>query len=123
MTATVRLEDNGVTVGFKLTATTQTTLYTIPNQQGVYGKGVSLTLCNVDGTSAVDITIEWTDNSASTTYKLLSTHSIPADSTIIFDLGGMKLDAGDAIKATASAANDVEGVLSLLLSPGRQVAK
>ena len=63
---------------------------------------------NVDGTNAVDATLQWTDDSDSdAAYSLLSTKSIAADSYLRIDGANIVLEAGDILKAQAGAANDL----------------
>ena len=91
-------------VGVSLTGTTLTTLYTCPTNFTAIVREIFIT--NVDGSAAVDITLSWTDTSASATYSLLSTQSIAADSHLRFNDAQIVLESGDILKAQAGAAND-----------------
>jgi hypothetical protein len=87
-------------VGVSLTSTGLTTLYTCPTNFTAIIREI------VDGSAAVDITLSWTDTSASATYSLLSTNSIAADSYLRFNDAHIILESGDILKAQAGAAND-----------------
>ena len=68
-----------INAGVSLTDTNLTTVYTCPANYKAIVKEIWLT--NVDGSSAVDATLKWTDNSDSdAAYSLLSTKSIAAES-------------------------------------------
>ena len=68
-----------INAGVSLTGTSLTTVYTCPANHKAIIKELWLT--NVDGTNAVDATLQWTDDSDSdAAYSLLSTKSIAADS-------------------------------------------
>ena len=87
-------------VGVSLTSTDLTVVYTCPTNFTTIIREIFIT--NVDGSAAVDITLSWTD----TTYSLLSTHSIAADSYLRFNDTHIILESGDILKAQAGAAND-----------------
>ena len=88
-----------------LSDTSLTTVYTCPTNFTAKIKEVWVT--NVDGSSAADITLKWTDASASATYAILSTKSVAADSYVQLADTNIILEAGDIFKAQASAANDI----------------
>ena len=95
-----------INAGVSLTGTSLTTLYTCPANHKAIIKELWLT--NVDGTNAVDATLQWTDDSDSdAAYSLLSTKSIAADSYLRIDGANIVLEAGDILKAQAGAANDL----------------
>ena len=89
-----------------LSSTDLTTVYTCPPNFTAIIRDVFLT--NVDGSSAVDATLKYTDTSASATYSLLSTKSIAADSYLRLENSYIVLETGDILKAQAGAANDLE---------------
>jgi hypothetical protein len=91
-------------VGAALSSTDLTVVYTCPTNFTAIIKEIFIT--NVDGSAAVDMTLSWTDTSASATYSLLSTHSIAADSYLRFNDAQIVLESGDILKAQAGAAND-----------------
>jgi hypothetical protein len=88
-----------------LSDTNLTTVYTCPTNFTARIKEVWVT--NVDGSSAADITLKWTDASASATYAILSTKSVAADSYVQLTDTNIILEAGDIFKAQASAADDL----------------
>jgi hypothetical protein len=89
-----------------LSSTDLTTVYTCPPNFTAIIRDVFLT--NVDGSSAVDATLKYTDTSASATYSLLSTKSIAADSYLRLENSYIVLETGDILKAQAGATNDLE---------------
>ena len=72
----VRLKNAGVS----LTSTSLTNVYTCPTNFTARIKEIWIT--NVDGSNAADITLKWTDTSASATYSILSTYSVAADNIL-----------------------------------------
>ena len=66
-----------------------------------------LWLTNVDGTNAVDVTVKWTDTSASATFAIISTKSVAADSYLRIEGANIVLEATDILKAQAGAADDL----------------
>ena len=74
----------------------------------------SIIVSNVDGTNVADVTVRFYDYHVSTAYHLAKTVSVPADSTLIV-LGKdapIYLEENDRIQAHASAAGDLEIVIS-----------
>lgn len=71
----------------------------------------SLVVSNVDGTNNADITVSIysEDNIGGTAYPIVSTLSVPADSSVIVidKSTGIYLKEDQSIGATASAANDL----------------
>tara|TARA_R100001129_G_scaffold147588_2_gene109060 strand:+ start:5932 stop:6273 length:342 start_codon:yes stop_codon:yes gene_type:complete len=88
-----------------LSTTNLTTVYTCPTNFTAIIKEVIVT--NVDGSSAADITLKFTDTSASATFDLVSTKSVAADDFLRLGDANIILEAGDIFKAQASAANDL----------------
>ena len=72
----------------------------------------SILVANIDGTNAADITVDLFRGS--TAYRLASTVSVPADSTLVVVSKdtAVYLEEGDAIRCTASAAGDLEALCS-----------
>jgi len=89
-----------------LSSTDLTTVYTCPPNFTAIIRDIFLT--NVDGSSAVDATLKYTDTSASATFSLLSTKSIAADDFLRIEDAYIVLETGDILKAQAGAANDLE---------------
>ena len=74
----------------------------------------SIIVANVDGTNAADVTVQFYNAGDTTSYHIAKTVSVPADSTLIV-LGKdapIYLEEGDKIQALASAAGDLEIVIS-----------
>ena len=89
---------------------TATAITTCPTDK-VY-KINSLVVANIDGTNAADITVDLFRSSVA--YRIASTISIPADTTLVViskDMG-MYLEEGDAIRCTASVAGDLQALCS-----------
>ena len=70
----------------------------------------ALYVANVDGTSAADLTVDIFRSA--TPYRIASTVSVPADSTLDVISKAIYLEEGDSIRLTASATNDLEAVCS-----------
>ena len=88
-----------------LSGTSLTTVYTCPTNFTATLKEVFV--ANIDGSSAADITLKYTDTSASATFDLVSTKSVAADSYLRLENANIILEAGDIFKAQASAADDL----------------
>lgn len=72
----------------------------------------SLVVANIDGTNAADITVDLFRSSVA--YRIASTISVPADTTLVViskDMG-IYLEEGDAIRCTASVAGDLQALCS-----------
>ena len=72
----------------------------------------SIIVANIDGSNASDVSVEFFDGS--TAYRLASTITVPADSTLIV-LGKdepIYLEEGHSIRGGASAASDLEIIIS-----------
>ena len=54
-----------------------------------------------------------TDSSAGTTFHIMKTVDVPADSTLVIEKP-INLEAGDILKAIASATGDLEAFASIL---------
>jgi len=106
----------GESVGYNLTATTTTTLFTVASDKIV--KVNRITCANVDGTNAADLTISVTkqnftpdgvDNfDTSGTFFLAKTISVPADATLVVLDTPIYLMEGDVLKGGAGAASDLD---------------
>lgn len=88
-----------------------TALINNPAASGKVFKINSIVVANVDGTSAADITIKLfsQDDLGGTGTALISTASVPADSTLVVmdKTTGIYLLEDKSIGATASASNDL----------------
>jgi hypothetical protein len=76
----------------------------------------TLTIANVDGVSAADITVQVVKTFSGTpsTYRIVNTVSVPADATLVAIAKdtSIYLEEDDKIQALASAAGDLEVVCS-----------
>ena len=76
---------------------------------------LTLRMTNVDGTNAATVDAKVLDSDGSTNSMIASTINVPADSTL--ELAGASkivLEAGDKVRLTASADNDIEAFASIL---------
>jgi len=74
----------------------------------------SIIVANIDGINTADVTVGFYDDSAGARYRLAYTISIPADATLVV-LGKdspIYLEESDQIEASASAASDLEIIIS-----------
>ena len=110
----------GESVGWNLTATTNTTLMTVSS--GKLIKINRMTVANVDGTNAADVTV-YIDTSVQTSSGatvaagaadvfLAKTVSVPADATLVLSDTPIYLREGDILKGGASVASDLDLFIS-----------
>ena len=100
--------------------TTATTIYQVPI--GTDSSVVhSIYIANIDGTNAATVNIEVsTDGAGSGSFfHVAKTVQVPADSSLILDKpinlrNANNASAGDLIRATASAASDLQAFVSVL---------
>ena len=100
----------GKTIGVALDTTTSTQLLACASNKLL--KINSIIVANIDGTNNCDVSVEFYNGS--TAYRLASTVMVPADSTLIV-LGKdapIYLEEGHSIRGGASAASDLEIVIS-----------
>lgn len=73
-------------------------------------------VANVDGSDAADVSVALYDASAEATYYYAKTISVAADAGLkpLGDLVGAVLEAGDKIQGQASAAGDLDIILSVV---------
>jgi hypothetical protein len=106
----------GRTVVTNLTTTNSTLVVENVAASGKVFKINSLIVSNVDGSATADITINLfsEDNIGGTATQLVSTVSVPADSSlvVISKDTSIYLEEDRSIGATASAANDLKVVCS-----------
>ena len=110
----------GESVGFALSATTTTTLMTVASNKVV--KINRITVANVDGTNAADVTLSVTKSNftpdgvdnfdTSGTFHIAKTVSVPADATLVISDTPIYLMEGDILKGGASAASDLDLFIS-----------
>tara|TARA_B100001094_G_scaffold323237_1_gene373746 strand:- start:429 stop:752 length:324 start_codon:yes stop_codon:yes gene_type:complete len=88
-----------------------TTIYTAPaNTTGIIH---AIYISNIDGTNDATVDITVTDTSVGSTFHILKTVDVPADSTLVIEKP-INLEPTDVLKATASAAGDLEAFASVL---------
>jgi len=68
----------------------------------------TILISNDDGTNACDATVEVSNDNGSTYYKIASTISVPADSTLSLIDTPIYLDETDLIAVTAGTASDLD---------------
>lgn len=102
----------GKTVGAALTTTTTTDILTCASNKLI--KINSIIVSNVDGTNDANATVYFYDSSATARYALAYTITVPADSTLVVMSkdSPIYLEESDQIEAGASAASDLEIVIS-----------
>lgn len=86
--------------------TNRTTMIDVPADTAV--RIDTILVANDDGTNAADCTLEVSNDNGSTYYKIASTISVPADSTLSMIDTPIYLDETDLIAITAGAANDLD---------------
>ena len=115
------MADTFKNAGVDLTTTDPTTIYTVPTAAPGALPPVfpttaivkSIIICN-DSANTTEYTIEWTDSSASATYKITNTKTITTDTTYEVLLQPLVLEESDLIKITANAANELHITMSFL---------
>lgn len=99
----------------KLTSTNATDVYQAPTGNAADRAIVlSCLVANVDGTNNAEVTIALTDGSNTVLSTLASTVVVPADASLEVIANKLILKQSQKIRATASAANDLEVTLSAL---------
>ncbi len=101
----------GRTVGAAL-GTSSADIVTNSAGSGKVFKINAIYVANVDGTSSADATVAFYDASATATYKLAHTITVPADATLDVLSKAIYLEEGDKITGLASASGDLEIVVS-----------
>jgi len=99
----------------KLSSTNATDLYQAPTSAATDRAIVlSCLVANVDGSSGAEITIALTDGSNTVLSTLASTIAVPADASIEIIANKVVMKQSQKLRATASAANDLEITVSAL---------
>jgi len=99
-------------VNADLGITADTAVYTCPSATTAV-----VLLCqvaNVDGSNSADLYLDYYDSSTTTAKALAHTIAIPGDAAINPIGGKLVLEAGDELRAWASAASDLEIVVSVV---------
>jgi hypothetical protein len=92
--------------------TSATAIVTNAAASGKVLKVNALYIANVDGTNAADISVGLYRSSASISYEIAHTVSVPADATLDVISKSIYLEEGDDLRLTASANSDLEAVCS-----------
>jgi hypothetical protein len=110
----------GGNLGWNLTATTTTTLVTVSSNYIM--KINRITVANVDGTNAADVTLSVTKTNytptgitnfdTSGTFHIAKTVSVPADATLVLSDTPIYLMEDDILKGGASVASDLDLFIS-----------
>lgn len=99
----------------KLTSTSATDIYQAPTANAADRAIVlSCLVANVDGTNAAAITLTVTDSANAVLSTLASTITVPADASLEVVTNKLILKQSQKIRATATAASDLEVTLSAL---------
>ena len=115
------MADTYKNAGLDLTTTDPTTIYTVPTANPgtlppifpTTGVINSIIVCNDSGSTTL-YTLEWTDNSASATYKITNDKSINTNTADQVLSRPLVLEESDLIKITANAANQIHISVSVL---------
>ena len=115
------MADTFKNAGVDLSTTDPTTIYTVPTANPGALPPVfpttavikSILICNDSG-NTTEYTIEWTDSSASATYKITNTKTITTNTTYEVLSQPLVLEESDLIKITANAANELHITMSFL---------
>lgn len=91
--------------------TSPTAIVTNSASSGKVFKVNTLLISNVDGSASADVTVDL--YRSSTAYHFIKTAPVPVGSTLdVLSTGSIYLEEGDALRLTASAASDLEGICS-----------
>lgn len=101
----------GRTVGAALTTSSADIVTNSAASNKVF-KVNAIYVSNVDGVNNADATVGFFDSSASATYELANTITVPADATLDILSKPIYLEEGDKITALASANSDLEIIVS-----------
>ena len=102
----------GKTIGAALGTSVTTDILTCASDKVL--KINSIIVANVDGTNSANLTVSFYDATDTTRYRLASTVTVPADSTLVV-LGKdspIYLEEGDRISGGASNASRLEIIIS-----------
>jgi len=109
------MAENFNNASVKLTTTSATDIYQAPTGNAADRAIVlSCLVANVDGTNNAQVTVVVTDGSNNVLSTLASTITVPADASLEVIANKLILKQSQKVRATASAANDLEVTLSAL---------
>lgn len=95
-----------------LSTTSITDVYTVPS--GATAVVMGCVVANVDGTNAAGITVDITTSLNAAIAKLAYLISVPAKASVELVANKVVLKSGEKLRATASAASDLEVTVSVL---------
>jgi hypothetical protein len=101
----------GKTTGAALT-TASADIVTNTAASGKVFKINAIYVANVDGVASADATVSFFNADNTTSYRIASTITVPADATLDLISKHIYLEEGDKITALASANSDLEIVVS-----------
>mgnify|MGYP003126931930 CR=1 FL=1 len=104
---TIRYKNEGV----NLNSTNTISVLTAPSDATVLIKQIQI---NNGSTSAVNLSVQVTDTSATTTFRIFN-ESVTASTTKDIINHTLVLEAGDIVKMTAGTANEIQGIISYAL--------
>lgn len=96
--------------GVKLTATTATTLYTVPSATTAIIKSLYVSNIDVAATATIDVYV----TSGGTDYYIIKGASVPVSTTLQVITESLVLEAADVLKVKASAADKLDCFTSYL---------
>tara|TARA_R100001015_G_C4629920_1_gene191149 strand:+ start:2443 stop:2784 length:342 start_codon:yes stop_codon:yes gene_type:complete len=94
--------------GVNLSTTGTTSVFTAPSDATIIIKQIQI---NNGSTGAVNLSVQVTDTSASTTFRIFN-QSLTASSTTDIINHTLILEASDILKMTAGTANEIQGIIS-----------
>ena len=97
--------------GLNLNSTNTISVLTAPSDATVLIKQIQI---NNGSTSAVNLSVQVTDTSATTTFRIFN-ESVTASTTKDIINHTLVLEAGDIVKMTAGTANEIQGIISYAL--------
>ncbi len=104
---TIRYKNEGI----NLTTTGTTSVFTAPSDATILIKQIQI---NNGSTGAVSLSVQFTDTSASATFRIFN-EQVAATTTIDIINHTLVLEAGDVLKMTAGTADEIQGVISYAL--------
>lgn len=97
--------------GFKLTTTTSTVVYTVPNTARPILD--SINLANTSG-AAVSVSVNWYKSDLAMSFALISVAPVAAGERLTINNLPISMRPDDEIRVTATAANAVDVIVCLL---------
>ena len=95
-------------------STSGTVVYTAPANAGDGAVVLSISCANINTSSVVDVTVEVLDNGGSVVSTLIKSAGIAVNTGLEVVQNKVILEAGEAIKLTASSNNDLSATIGIL---------